>query len=49
MIRRGIERIKEIDERYVLLEFTPGKAHERDVLRIIRRRRSTGVSVVDAA
>jgi hypothetical protein len=48
-IRRGIERIKEIDERYVLLEFTPGKAHERDVLRIIRRRRSTGVSVVDAA
>ena len=39
-IRRGIERIKEIDERYVMFEFIPGKqAGDTDRLRIIRRGR----------
>lgn len=41
-VRRGIERIREIDERYVVFEFAPGKvAGEADRLRIIRRRRSS--------
>lgn len=39
-IRRGIERIREIDERYVLLEFSPGKASDSDRVRVIRRRAS---------
>ena len=37
-IRRGIERIREIDERYVMLEFT-AQSDETDSLRVIRRRR----------
>ena len=37
-IRRGIERISEIDERYVMLEFT-AQSDEPDSLRVIRRRR----------
>ena len=35
-IRRGIERIQQIDERYVLLEFIGGQAGEPDHLRVIR-------------
>lgn len=38
-IRRGIERIRGIDERYVVFDFIPGKAGDR--LRIIRRGRSS--------
>ena len=38
-IRRGIERIREIDERYVMLEFTAGQGDEPDSLRVIRRHR----------
>jgi len=41
-VRRGIERIRQIDERYVVFEFTPGKATgEADCLRIIRRCRGS--------
>jgi hypothetical protein len=36
-IRRGIDRIQEIDERYVMLEFAPGRGDQPDKLRIIRR------------
>jgi hypothetical protein len=36
-IRRGIERIKEIDSRYVMLKFTPGRGDSADTLRVIRR------------
>ena len=39
-IRRGIDRIREIDERYVLLEFRPGKADLSDCVRVIRRVRA---------
>ena len=38
-IRRGIERIQQIDERYVLLEFIAGQGDQADRLRVIRRRR----------
>ncbi len=40
-IRRGVERIKEIDERYVLLEFNAQHGDEPDSLRVIRRRRDS--------
>ena len=36
-IRRGIERIQETDERYVLLELTAGNGDKPDCLRIVRR------------
>ncbi|MHB1569368.1 MAG: hypothetical protein ACYC0H_09200, partial [Solirubrobacteraceae bacterium] len=36
-IRRGIERIQQIDDRYVLLEFVAGQGSEPDCLRVIRR------------
>lgn len=39
-VRRGIERIRKIDERYVLLEFTPSHGNEPDRLRVIRRCRA---------
>ena len=35
--RRGIERIQQIDDRYVLLEFVAGQSGEPDCLRVIRR------------
>lgn len=38
-IRRGITRIQEIDNRYVLLDFIPGRIGEPDKLRVIRRYR----------
>jgi hypothetical protein len=38
-IRRGIERIREIDDRYVLFELTNGEGQEPDQLRVIRRLR----------
>ena len=39
-IRRGIERIQQIDDRYVLLEFIAGQGDEPDSLRrVIRRHR----------
>ncbi len=44
-IRRGIERIRQIDDRYVLLEFVPGQAGEPDCLRVIRRCRPGGEDV----
>ena len=38
-IRRGIQRIREIDERYVLFELTNGDGGAPDRLRVLRRRR----------
>jgi hypothetical protein len=38
-IRRGITRIQQIDNRYVLLDFIPGQLGEPDTLRVIRRYR----------
>ncbi len=47
-IRRGIERIQQTDDRYVLLEFITGDGAEPDRLRAIRRRvRSGSASVRD--
>lgn len=40
-IRRGIERIKTIDARYVMFEFSPGTGATLDRLRVIRRARAT--------
>jgi len=39
-IRRGIERIKEIDDRYAAIEFTASQDGTPDRLRVIRRRRT---------
>jgi hypothetical protein len=49
-IRRGIDRIKAIDERYVMFEFVPSKkASEADRLRVIRRGRSATSEQVGVA
>jgi len=48
-IRRGIERIQQIDDRYVLLEFVAGQADEPDCLRVIRRCRRPGDEAETAA
>jgi hypothetical protein len=38
-VRRGVERIQQIDDRYVLLEFIAGAAGKPDCLKVIRLRR----------
>jgi len=48
-IRRGIERIQQIDARYVLLEFIPGDTAEPDCLRAIRRLRRSAAEAGTAA
>ena len=46
-IRRGIERIQQIDDRYVLVEFLAGQGSEPDRLRVIRRCRRPGVNAAE--
>ena len=48
-IRRGIERIQQIDDRYVLLEFIAGQGLEPDSLQVIRRCRHLAVDETETA
>jgi hypothetical protein len=48
-IRRGIERIQQVDERYLLLEFSSGEDDKPDRLRVIRRRRDATAERADSA
>lgn len=47
-LRRGAKRIREIDKRYVLLEFTTGHGDLPDSLRVIRKRRGSDSSAKPA-
>jgi hypothetical protein len=48
-IRRGIDRIQEVDERYLLLEFSSGEDDKPDRLRVIRRLRESTAGRADSA
>jgi hypothetical protein len=48
-IRRGIERIQQIDDRYLLLEFVAAWGSEPDCLRVIRRCRRTAVDAAETS